>query len=185
VDILVSGDLTKLVINGTPTEEDLASAWDDILQEYSDLIKTEKTTNVFDLYKRLTTTRFKLAYLGWTLSFLKVEYKREYAERISSMGYDLIEDLEDREAYLRQIYMVENDAKFLVVQLNQLSNEYKLLNPGSGNQEAERTEMDYQKELAILSRFMGRWIQAEEITVFKFCSIVNAYLEYHKREVVK
>jgi hypothetical protein len=179
----VKKDLSLLTISGEPSEEDLAKAYDAIMLEFSDLIRTEKTTSVFDLYKRLSYTKWKLTYLGWALSYLKHQYKKEYAERISLLGYDLIEEMEDREAYLKQIYLVENDAKFLVVQLNQLSNEYKLLNPASTSEESERTAMDYQKELAILSRFMGKWIRADEITVFEFCSIVNAYLDYYKTKV--
>lgn len=180
IEIQTTGSLSLLTICGEPTEDQLEQAWDEIQQEYSDLIRTEKTTNVFDLYQKLSYTRFKLEYLGWVLPYLKAEYKQEYAERIASLGYDLIEWNEDREKYLQQIYLVENDAKFLIVQLNQLSSEYKKINPGASGSDVERTAMDYEKELAILSRFMGRWIRASEITVFEFCAIVNAYLETNK-----
>lgn len=115
--------------------------------------------------------------LSASVAYLKVEYSGEIAEALMLLGYDLVEDLEDREAYLRQIYMVESEAKTLVIMLNQYVNEYKLMFPEG---EYKRTRADYEKELAILGKYMG--YRLNDITVSEFAGIVNLYMDQIKKD---
>jgi hypothetical protein len=41
----------------------------------------------------------------------------------------------------------------------------------------QRQMIDYEKELRILSKFMGYNIRKQDITVMEYCSILNAYIE--------
>lgn len=178
--VLISGDLNLLTITGFPTEEELGIAWDAIQEEYSTLIATPRSTNVFELAKRISKCNFLIKFIGWATSHLKTKYSEQIALRIQDYGYPLIEkDAEQDRGNLKQIYMVESEAKTNIILLNQYTNEYKMLYP-EGETPVDRTLMDYDKELAILSRFMGKWIRRKKITVWEFCTIVNAYMEYNK-----
>jgi hypothetical protein len=176
--ILTTGDLRPLVIEGEPTEEDLKTAWDKILSEYSERITTEKTGNIISLWKRIIYTKWQISFLDIALDYLKQEYDAEIAEQVMMAGFDMIEDLESREDYLRQIYSIETEAKTLIVILNQLYNEYKILHPHG--ETIERTMADYDKELAILSKHVGFWIRKNEVTVADVASIVSIYMDYVK-----
>lgn len=171
--------ITALIIQGTPTEEQLTRAWDDILQEYSDLTLTDKGNTIFDVWKKILYTQWKMTYVEHAVAFLKREYNPIIANRIVEVGFDLVVYVEDKEQYLKQIQAVETEALNLVVFLNQYTAEFKKLCPDTETP-VTRTELDYTKELAILSRWYKNIIKPEEVTVFEVCGIIAAFNEYHK-----
>lgn len=179
IKLVCGKSIALLTISGLPEPQALADAWEAILTEYSTLIETGKSKNIFELYKRIVRTQWLFTFLSEATNHLKKEYDQTIAQTIFELGYDYIQEDDNREEYLKQIYLVESEAKSLVIVLNQLNNEYKLLCPVA-SQEIERTEMDYYKELAILGKFQGGRINADDITVFEFAAIVNSYLDYIK-----
>lgn len=178
VEILITGNLRWLAISGNPSEKELASAWQIISAEYSELVKTEKSEDIFKVWHKIIYTQFKINFLEVSLGILKDRYDLDIAAAVAQWGYDLVMPLEDRGNYLKQIYGIEMEAKLLIVLLNQYHNEYKLLNNEDGKAEVIRTIKDYEKDLAILSRFQGYRIKMEEITVLAYCSIVNNYIDH-------
>lgn len=184
--IMVNQEFSYLIISGTPNKEKLQETWHNILDEYSDLIHTDKSDTILQIYKKMQYNIWKQNFLAATLDTLKDRYDEEVALMVCNLGYDLIQPLKDRELYLRQIYMIEIESQNLVVLLNQYYNEYKRLCPeGEGNTEIGRTEMDYEKELAILSKFYGSRIKKNKITVFEVCGIINAYFDDCKAKIKK
>lgn len=174
--VLTTGDLQVLVISGTPTQQELIDAWDEIIQEYVSLVKTEKSTTIFNCWLKVIRTQWLLTLLTHALDALKMQYDEDIANAIAGQGFSLIQPMEDRQKYLKQIYFVEQEAKSLIVQLNQYTTEYKALCPTEA--ETEKTDIaEYEKELAILSKFMGYRIDKKVITVTEFTSILNVYLE--------
>jgi hypothetical protein len=148
--VLISGDLHLLTISGFPTDEELAVAWDEITQEYSSLITTPRSNNIFELFKRISKCNFLIKFLGWATSHLKVKWSEEIALRIQDYGYPLIQkDPDHNRGNLKQIYMVESEGKTNIVLLNQYVKEYKIACPDEAAP-IERTLMDYDNELAIL-----------------------------------
>lgn len=176
IDILLTKDYKLLIIGGEPPEVELLAAWKFIIDEYCSLIHTEKSDTIFEVYKKIIMCQWKLTFVENACAFLKVFWDEEIANALVDAGFDYINSLEDREQYLRQIYMVESEAKTLIVLLNQYTAEYKQLCP-EDEAEVDRDEMDYQKELAYLSKFMGKRINPSKITVIEFCAIVNIYLD--------
>lgn len=181
MEIMVNGKLDPLIISGKPTQEQLMAAWEIIISEYCDLIKTDKSATIFDLYHKILKTQWQISYVEVALAQLKEEYDLECANRLVELGYDFIDNLPDREAYLKQIYFVQTQAKFLFVMLVQHSNEYKMMCP-SDSSPIQRTLMDFQKDLSVLSRFSGFKLDKNNLFVFEYCAIVNDYIENGKQE---
>lgn len=180
--IILGESLTLLIRSGVVPIEALSKVWSSILQEYVDLIKTDKSKSVHALWKKIEYTKRKIIVVDECCRFLKSKYDKDIAEVLATYGYDMIEWMQDYEKYRTQIHLVEMEAKNLVVLLNQYCIEYTQLNPDKAKAAAVRELADYEKELAILSRFMGYRIRKEELTVLEFCSIANNYLEYNKKK---
>jgi hypothetical protein len=154
--------------------------WKDILTEYCSLIVTKKSQNIFDVYQRWFYTNWKIETVDRLLTFLKVAHDADIAIALQELGYDLIEYKEDRTEYLKQIYLIESEAKTLIVLLNQYAKEYQMLTDEIEDNGIVRDEMHYQKEIAIMQRHMGQRIKKYKISVFEWAAYVNAYVEYHK-----
>jgi hypothetical protein len=178
---LITGDLKSLVISGEIDTDILKETWQDILQEYSSYLKTDKSESIFDCWKKLEYTKWKMNFVAYSLEALKIKYSQVIAEELQKVGYDYIVDNGDSEDYFRQIYNVQMEAKNLVVFYNQYAAEYTKLCPEADREPITRDEMSYEKELRILGRFMGYNIRKEDITVFEFCSIINTYIESNKK----
>ena len=61
--ILVNEDYNLLTISGEPTKEELWAAWTEIMQESSDLIKTAKSVNIFEAWKKCVYTYWKMLFI--------------------------------------------------------------------------------------------------------------------------
>lgn len=180
-EVIISGNTNLLTISGTPTGEQLNEAWSVIEQEYSDAVQTKKTKSIFDLAKKILNNRWQLSLIDMCVYILKQQYCETSAGALLDLGYPFVENLEDREQYLTQIYAIETEAKFLIILQNQYNNEYKNLTGGE-KAPVERTAIDYEKELRIISKYVGYSIKSDQITVFEFISYLNMFIEANTKE---
>lgn len=165
-------------------EQEKPENWQQILEDYVDEIKTIKSETAFQVLKNFAYTDWKINFLFGNenpktygaLHLLKMQYDSEIAEMIMLSGFDLIQPLEDREQYLKQIYIVETQAKTLIVLLNQYDKEYKLLTNVENVEKRKRS--DYEKEISIISKFCGYRIDKEKTPVIEWCAHVNNYVEF-------
>jgi hypothetical protein len=178
IKISVTGDVSLLKIGGDPTNEEMASAWQEILIEYSGLIKTEKTNSIFKLWEKIEEARCKLRFINICLDYFSEFYDEEIANELVLHGYDFIEWYDDQERYNKQLILLENESKTLIVLLNQYYNEYKILSPD--NETITKDEMYYEKELAVLTK-EGYRVNKKKNTVFEYAAAVNAFIEQNKR----
>lgn len=175
------GTFIQILLKNNPTFYKISKDnWKEILIEYSSLVATEKAKTIMTAYQRWFYTEWKINTLAQLLTFLKVVHDKDIAEAVQELGYDLVEFKEDREEYLKQIYLIENEAKTLVILRNQYLSEYKMLTGGETEEENDKDEMYYEKEIAIISKFMGFRIKKNKITVFEWAGCLNAYIEYHE-----
>lgn len=186
IEIILNGDMSWLIISGTPTNAELLSAWEDILEEYASLIKTDKTENVFELYKKIVHTEWRLTFIEKSLLTLKMQYDEEVAGWVGEMGFGEVRYVADREEYLRSLYAIEMRAKMLIVLLNQYKAEYRLMNPERSQEDiVNNTRIRYEKEIASLSKYMGYRIVKEKTMVLEYAAIINNYLEDCRRSTKK
>lgn len=175
--ILTGEDLGPLIISGQPPVDELISAWDNISEEYSAAIKTNKSKGVFEAYKKIVRIESQIKLIDAALLYLECEYDEEIATILLENGYHLVEPNDDKEAYLRSINTVRTQAKTLVIILNQAVAHYKLLSPDN-EMKVERGYQSFLDELAILSKHQGSFLKPKELTVAEYCAVVNGYIAY-------
>lgn len=183
IQTMMYGQFLRILLE----EEIKPENWNNILDDYVDEIKTPKSETIFQVLKNVYFTDWKINFLFGNekpkhygaLHLLKMQYDAEIAEMVMLMGYNLIKEMDDRDRYLKQIYLIENQAKTLIVILNQYDKEYKLLsNDDSGK---HRTRSDYEKEISIISKFIHFRIDKEVTPVIEWCAHVNHYIEDNAR----
>lgn len=193
ITILTTEELGPLIISGEPPIDELVTAWDTITDEYSNSIKTPRSTSIFDCYKKIERTKGQIKFIDAALGYLeglaqhvhnyyewneKLYYDVDTAVLLTNRGYLLIEPAETYDAYLEQIHFVRTQAKTLIILINQYTNEYKLLSPDG--EKVTRTRQSYMDELAILSKHQGGgFINPRSITVDMYIAIVNSFMSYN------
>ena len=129
----------------------------------------------------MLNNRWQISLVDMCLYILKREFCPVSAGALADLGYALVVEIEDRSAYMTQIYLIETEAKMLIILQNQYNNEYKRLTGGEASP-VKRIAMDYEKELRVIGKFIGHFIRSEAITTFEFCSFLNMYIEAHSKE---
>lgn len=183
---MITGDLTWLCISGNPLPNKLEESFEKILEEYMSLVKTEKTDDVFQLYKKIKQTQWLKDIIELCLNTLTVGYDEDVARIVSEKGFGVIEFIEDKEIYLRNIKSVRMSAKTLIIILNQYLTEYEILNKNNVAENVDVSEnerrLSVEKEIATLSRFQGDRINKQTTTAFEYAAILNNYLEHAKQQ---
>ena len=182
--VLQSGNLQLLTLSGTPTNEELEEAWNDILSEFCALIKTDKSESVFKAWQKVIDCKAKINFCALSISILKIKYVADVAESLMLLGFDLIEDNADREKYLKSVEGLALETQNLSVFLEQYENDYKLLiKEDTSDEEAkEIIYNDHFADLAILSKFMGYRIDKEVISLREYANIFNTFIKYNKKK---
>lgn len=186
IKITLSNDLSLLITKrgAKVSDEELQVAWDGIVSEYCELVQTKRTKGLFEAWRKVIEVKCKIRTVQLSLFVLRIKYSSEVAEGLFLMGYPLIKEIEDNEAYLRQIDMVEIEARNLNTFLEQYEQEYKNLIPTTteASTNNQRTELDYERDLVELSRFMGYRIDKDVITVQEQAAIMNSFIDYHDKQ---
>lgn len=183
-EIMITGDLSWLIIKGDVLPSQLEEAWEKIIEEYTSFIQTEKTDDIFLLYKKIKQTEFLMQYVEKCIAALEIQYDNELANWLNERGFGEVAVTNDRELYMKSLKRIKTGATTLVVLLNQYNAEYKILNKDNQNVSIQQSESQkrfaYEKELAILSRFMHMRINKQTIVVTEYAAIINNYIEYNK-----
>lgn len=170
IKVLVTGELKYLIIKGRPSNESLASAWDNIFNEYTTLCGGLQQNHILLLLKEIAVTQNKLIIIQAIIDQLSKQYNSDLADMLRALGFRRKFDPQNREEYTNDLKLTVSQAKTLMVRLEQRKAE--LNNMRSGN---EVKESDYDSLIAELSKFQGYRIHTKEIMVSEFISIFNNY----------
>jgi hypothetical protein len=171
-ETLIYWDFIQIMLGRKPQPEN----WDDIIAAHSEAIKTPKSTSVFECWKKIEFLTTKLNFVTLACNYLKHEHDDGIAEQLMLHGYDYVQPNDNRDEYLKQIYLVETEAKTLVVLLNQYYIEFKALSP-EGENPSDITLEKYEKELGIVGKYLGFRINKFEVTCPEYCAFANLYIE--------
>lgn len=163
-------------------------AWNNILDEYSSMLKTENSDKQFDLYKRIAYNQWRLKIVEIVMSDggLRDMWRPKLADSLVEAGFDYVQNIEDDKKYQRQLDIVMNEASSIVVKLNQLYIQYNALLPkGEHKEHKEKKEIDFDKELMVLAK-QGYRINKRRQSITEYCAAVNALfdeVERHKKNI--
>lgn len=174
-----NNDLSGLVIKGAPDTDQLQDAWNEIMFEYSGLIKTENSDYLFSLQKDIAILQHHIIYVDYAVQLLKLRYDDEIANEVRSLGYP-VPALEDPK-YQKALDMIISLAKTKVFEHGNLVDEYNRLNKTVEGK--KQSEDEFVRTVVMLSKYQGYNIDRQVVTVYDFTQVFNNYLsEMRARE---
>jgi hypothetical protein len=165
-----NNDLSGLLISGTPDPSELQDAWNEIMFDYSGLIKTDSSNNLFLLQREIAILEHHIIYIDYAIPFLKLKYDEDIANEVRMMGYDIPEG----EGYQKALDLIKELAKRKVFDHGNLVDEYNRLNKTVEGK--KQTEEEFIKTILMLAKYQGYAIDRKTTTVFDFAQIFNNYL---------
>ena len=173
VKILTDGEITKLIIEGEPPIEELEKAWNKIYSEYCNLTKSGNYTYVFKTNKEIGELKSKVLAVQLALQSLIYAETPEAIEVLKKCGFKY--DPQNKEKCIKSIHSrIKTDEVRLELKAKELEDYMKKQN----NTNTKIKESDFTQSLITLSKYMGTMLQAINITVTEYCTILNQYTTY-------
>lgn len=181
LDCICDNNLRALIISGEPREDELISARDMIVMQYTDAIGGENTVHEVGILKEITHYRISL-YLIYTLVDL---LSRIYVPKWESLlirhsgrkKFNL--DWAKPEEYVKELNLAL--ARSISFKLNLELKEIELeglRNQNKTGKEGKPKREDFVRSLINLSDHAGFQIRENEITTFEYCQRVKGFIQY-------
>lgn len=182
ITCIVDGDLTALVISGSPTSEELAVAWGEIYFEYVDLSGDNETKFIIALERDITLLHDQIATVEAIYYFLQpvmIEFARPHLDNIHAAlkdyGYRI--KIDPTQDYSKKLKQIEGKLALAKVELAQKEKEYQSIVEG---RETNTLTREYFKKILLrLSKYMGgSLIREKDITVEEYVFLLRDYVQY-------
>lgn len=170
VQVVTKGELSPLIIEGNPSDEQLIAAWDSIFTEYCDIMASKGQTYVLHIQREIKHIESKLTIMQLCIDRLQISYYEPAIEVLKEYGFDypytpesMFEDLTNTIA----------EAQYLIVQKEVKQAEYQKYLEGQKGEIA--SEQDYIDILSTLSKHQGYPLRIKDLSVREYVSIFNQY----------
>lgn len=173
VKILTDGEITKLIIEGEPPILELEKAWNKIYSEYCSLTNSSNYTYVFKLNKEIFELKSKVLAVKLALQSLVYIDTPEAIEVLRKCGYKY--EPQNKEKCIKNIHSrIKTDEVRMELKVKELEDYMSK----QKNTNTKIKESDFTQSLITLSKYMGTMLQAANITVTEYCTILNQYTSY-------
>lgn len=175
-----NNDLSPLIIEGTPTPDELKDAWDEIVFEYATLFKNEDSQYLFELSQRISLLKIHIGFVDYAVVLLRAKFNsegntdHEILNELNTLGYDIQFDESNPQAYIQALNRIVSLCKTNVFDLEEQEKEYNRLNKTTEGK--KQSEEDFDANIMMLSKYQHFPIDEEKVTVYKYAIIFNNYM---------
>ena len=178
IDCIVDGNLTSLTISGYPTQEQLVTAWGNILAEYSELIGTDEYRMYVQLYKEVNIIKITLSQITIAINILRV-IRDDYfvAELNKLLGTTCKFNWNDQASYQAECNKCINRSAALKIKLDLKNLQFEAIekkNTGTG----EKLERQYFISILITLSDHVKYRIEETIKMSEYCDRLKRFSDY-------
>lgn len=171
IDILVDGNLKRLVRFGFIPEATLKKTWDAIFQEYMELTKNDSHTQMFNTVKEYSVLRNKVSIAETLLQGIAFNKNEALIKALKTVGINFKFTEESFEADFKKAIA---KIKTWVFRADKL---YRELQNNPDEKEGVR-KSDFGDLLAELSSFQGYHLAPNKITVSEYAAVLNRFKKH-------
>lgn len=180
----LAGDMSGLIIEGTPSAEQLEEAFSKVYTHFAELSSDGTYNEVFELSKRIEELKGMIYLADGIINHLQLSYDQRLVDILNA--YALRCDLEENDigdVMVAKLNRVVGRAKKWVLRLKQLQ---KDLNKIRSNNTGKMNDNYWSDQLDNISKYLKTYISSNMITVARFCRTLNKMnTEYEKAEYEK
>lgn len=184
----VDGDLTPLIISGTPTQQELAEAWRNIKEEYTELVRNEDQQHTNDLNAEVIVLQNKIFRINMCVEALKHVYTSDLVEELREQHMPFDYNPDYPEQYYRDLEKTIERSRGLYLKLKLKQDELSEWYEQQMNSKAEVSREQFDIVLAALTEANGFMVDETKITVTQYTRMLNRYhskLIAQQREIDK
>lgn len=177
VEAFVDGNLSALVKQGNPLKEDLETAWQNILAEYSEAVGPTEHKLYLQLLKQTSSIKITLQQVDELIKTLRNYYAKPFADMLNKLvGSSYVFD-PSRDDYDKNLDRCKMRSKGFLIELNLKEAQLKSLESklGANNQKPDR--LYFEHALISLSDH-AHFHLSDQIMTSEFCTRLNRFTKY-------
>lgn len=178
IDCIVNKNLAALTINGMPSPEELAFAWTNILQQYSDAIGDAEFRLYANKTKELALYTINYNLVNTLIDVLKKEHSKKLCVELNAILKTTFKfNYDNKEEYAKELSRCYNRAKVFKINIDLLQKQVSELEKKFETKDAPPAATYYQSTLITLSDH-AKYPITDSITVFEFCERIKRFNNY-------
>ena len=178
IDCIVDGNLSSLTISGYPTEEQLVTAWGNILAEYSELIGTDEYRMYVQLYKEVNIIKITLSQITIAINIIRVIRDDYFVAEINKLlGTTCKFNWSDQGSYQAECNKCVNRSAALKIKLDLKNLQFEAIekkNTGTG----EKLERQYFTSILITLSDHVKYRIEDTIKMSEYCDRLKRFSDY-------
>lgn len=175
---LCEKDFKALIISGTPTDEQLTTAWVIIITEYNELKNVDiSESKQWSSSKELIRLHNHLFLLQQCLDFLTYRYSESIAQSFRRLGYRLkVKSANPTpDEYMDQLFIAAEKAKTKYIEIQQYKKQ--LEDYIEANPQAVPQHSIFERSITMIEEMQHTVYDLSTLTVSKFIQLENKYTE--------
>jgi len=174
IDINVTGDKSKIVVSGTPTDQELDEAWM-ILQSQFMTISDKQGAEVYmNEISDVELIKMRINDIKFLLSGLQISYDERIIQQLRN--WEIYEPL-TKDSYLKDITKIENRLKSDEMRVLIAKNNKK--EPITGKEGVPQTRENYLKILLQIGEMRKMHYTPRQINTLEYAIMYGELREYH------
>lgn len=174
----VDGDLSQLIISGTPAEEELQKVWQAIVEEFSELVKNEAQQQTNELVAECTVLQSRIHRIVLVAEALQYVYSSDLVALLRSEDVPFAFNPDKPAQYYKDIKGTIDRTRGLNLQLKlkqaELDEWYAQVEKSSAK---KKSRASYDEVLAALTESNGFLIDEATITVTQYARLLNRHMQ--------
>lgn len=177
IEITTTGLLYPLIISGEPSKQELAEAWESIIEQYSSHMGNAEQQLYLSLYKEINKLSAAIEEVRICVHWLKDGYNGRLVSRLNNvLGTTFTFDIKRPEEYDKNLQKCINRSKGFKVNLDLKMAQFEAIKQKQeATDQATPTKEYYQSILITLRGSEGYFIESEKISVFEFCEMIKRW----------
>lgn len=181
IKCVVHGQLSILIQSGCPTEEQLISAWGELLSQYYEATGDSKVGDYLDTARMMTEVALHINRIAGRIEAIRIAYGKVDAEDLQPFFDDLIEDGYEYEflpdTIEKDLNSIESLEKRHRITYARLKAQYDRINTGNAK---EITEDMFIDSLFDISKHEGINYKASEISTHEYCVLAKRLAKHNE-----
>lgn len=179
IDCIVDNNLSSLTISGYPTQEQLITAWDNILAEYSELIGTDEYRMYVQLYKEVNIIKITLNQITIAINILRVVRDNYFVIELNKLlGTDCKFNWNDQASYQAECTKCMNRSAALKIKLDLKNMQFEAIEKKNSSGTGGKLERQYFTSILITLSDHVKYRIEETIKMSEYCDRVKRFSDY-------
>jgi hypothetical protein len=175
-ECILKGNLSALIILGFPTEQQLTTAWNSIIEEYTDAMGDGEYNMYINLYKELELMRIDYESVKLLVAALRKIYSDYFCDELRRLlRTDFKFNINDLPTYYDELDKCDRRAKGLKINLDLKQIEFDQVKNKLNEKDNTKIDKNYFTSILItLSRF-NKYRLTKDIFINEYCEHVKQF----------